>query len=117
MTDLVVRFAVFLKAALTVRGVANILIVVGVVWIASGLRLRGRLLAGWLAVPVLIAIASVLIAGQGLLSSTDLFEGPHLIRVGEGDAITFADLVGVALAGMACLLALALIWRRVGDQA
>lgn len=116
MTDIVVRLAGFLKDALTVRGVVSVLLVVGSVWLACGVRLRGRLLVGWLIVPLLVAVASVLIAGQGLLSASDAFEGPHLLRVGDGDAITFADLVGVAIAGCAGLLGLALIWRRVTDR-
>jgi hypothetical protein len=113
MTDVVVRLAVFLKETFSVRGVASILTVACAVWIASGLRLRGRLLAGWLLVPALIAVASVCIAGVKRLDPDESLEGPHLIRLGHDDAITLSDLVGVTFAGIACLLAIYLIWRRV----
>jgi len=71
------------------------------------------LVAGWLLVPLLVAIASFCVAGQDILFPDGSLEGPHLIRLGEGDAITMSDLMGVAIGGIACLLALALIWRRV----
>ncbi|HEX5166564.1 MAG TPA: hypothetical protein VFV93_14265 [Thermomicrobiales bacterium] len=117
MTEVVARLASFLKETLSVRGVASVLIVAGAIWVASGLRLRGRLLAAWLLVPVLIAVASVCIAGVKRLDPDESLEGPHLIRVAHNDAITLSDLVGVAFAGMACLLAMYLIWRRIQARA
>lgn len=113
MTGIAERIADFLKASLSVRGVMTVLIVCGVIWLASGWRLRGRLLAGWLLVPALVAIASFCIAGQEHLFPDRSFEGPHLIRLGEGDAITLTDLIGVALGSLALLLALTLIWQRI----
>jgi len=93
--------------------VTTVLIVCGVVWLASSWRLRGRLLAGWLLVPLLVAIASFSIAGQEHLFPNRSFEGPHLLRFGGGDALTLTDVIGVALGSVALLLALRLIWQRI----
>jgi hypothetical protein len=112
VTALPEGIASFLKSTLSAREVVMVLAAGGVVWIVSGLTLRGRMLAGWLLVPALVAIACFCIAGQEHLLPNYSFEGPHLIHVGHKDSITLTDLIGLALAAVACLLALLLIWRR-----
>jgi hypothetical protein len=113
MTDLLRQIVDLLKASLSVRGVVSVLILLGAVWIVAGLRLRGRMLKGWLLVPILVAIACFCVAGQEHLFPDQSFEGPHLIRLGSADAITLADLIGVAVGGIAVLLVVALILRRI----
>ncbi len=90
----------------------TVLVVCGVVWLASGWRLRGRLLAYWLLVPILVAVASFCVAGQEHLLPDRSFERPHLLRFGDGDALTLTDVIGVSLGGVAVLLALMLVWQR-----
>jgi len=107
------RVAALLKSTLSVREVVTVLAIVGVVWFVSGLRLRGRMLTGWMLVPGLVAVACFCVAGQEHLFPNQSFEGPRLIRVGYKDSIMLSDLIGVAFAAVACLLALALIWRHL----
>jgi hypothetical protein len=113
MTDVLRQIVDLLKSSLSVRDVVTVLAVVSVVWLVSGVRLRGRMLAGWLLVPALVAVACFCVAGQEHLFPDRSFEGPHLIRLGNDDAITLTDLIGVAVGGVALLLALELILRRI----
>lgn len=105
--------AAALKSTLSVREVVTVLGIAGVVWLMSGLTLRGRMLAGWLAVPILVAAACFFVAGQEHLFPNLSFEGPRLIRVGYHDSIVMSDLIGLTFAAAACLLALTLLWRRL----
>ncbi len=117
MTDLLRQIVDLLKASLSVRGVVSVLVVLSIVWFLAGMRLRGWTLMGWLLVPALVAIACFCVAGQEHLFPDRSFEGPHLIRLGNADAITLTDLIGVALAGIALLLALSLVFRRIHTAA
>ena len=112
MTDLLRQIVDLLKASLSVRGVVSVLVVLSIVWLLAGMRLRGWMLVGWLLVPALVAIACFCVAGQEHLFPDRSFEGPHLIRLGNADAITLTDLIGVAAGGFAVLLALALFLGR-----
>jgi len=113
VTEITRQIADFLKATLSVREVVAVLSVASVVWLAAGVTLRGRMLVAWLLVPVLVALACFCIAGQEHLFPNRSFEGPHLIRIRDGDAITLSDLIGVALGAIAFLLALILTWQRI----
>lgn len=113
VTDVTRQIVDVLKSSLSVRGVITVLAAFSIIWLLAGVRLRGRLLAGWLVVPVLIGVACFCVAGQEHLFPDRSFEGPHLIRLGNADAITLTDLIGVTVAGIALVLALALVLRRM----
>jgi hypothetical protein len=100
-----------LKGRLTVPGVAAMLTLGSVVWIVAGLGLRGRALALWLLVPLLVLVAGVCVGGPGHVISKR-WEGRSLFELAPGDAVTMLDVTGLAIAGLAALLALGLLaWR------
>ena len=90
-----------------------VLCVATVIWVLAGWHIEGVLaLAGWVSVPVLAFVAAACIAGPGHWFPKEPYEGPSVIPLGNADAITVLDLVGLVLATDAVLLAVRLVLHR-----
>ncbi len=101
-----------LKGRLSVPVVAALIAIVMLAWAIAGLRLRGGALLLWMLVPVLAFASAVCVAGPGRLFNKEEYEGRVVIEIARKDAVTMLDVVGLGLATMGVLLALALInWR------
>ncbi|HEX5163863.1 MAG TPA: hypothetical protein VFV93_00600, partial [Thermomicrobiales bacterium] len=78
----------------------------------TGIRLRGAMLLLWLLVPLFALAACICVAGPGRLFNKRTHEGRTVVLLTPNDAITTLDLIGLGLAALGILLALALIgWR------
>ncbi len=84
-----------------------------VIWLVAAYGLRGRRLARWLAVPALLAVALVCLAGPGHLFPKNPFEGPQLLRVSATHALTALDLPGLAAGGGGIALGVRAVWERL----
>ncbi len=73
-------------------------------WLLAGWGLRGRRLALWCAVPVLVDVELVCLRGPGHLFPKEPFEGPILVTVSRRHALTALDLLGLTCAGAAGLI-------------
>lgn len=101
-----------LKAWFSVPGVLIVLGVLGITWLVAARGVPGRLLPLWLLAPALWVVACLCIAGPGRLIPKEPFEGPVILRLARKDAVTALDLVGLACAALATLLAGGLlVWR------
>lgn len=104
-----------LRSRLSIPGVMLVLATGSAGWIASGWRLNGTVRLGWMLVPALLSLAAICVAGPGTLFPKESFEGRSVIVLNGSDAITALDLVGLAIACVAALLAtwlLTLRWQQ-----
>lgn len=106
------RLTVFLRRWLSIPGVMAVLVVASLFWVLAGLRLRGWLFMWWLLVPPLAFVAAVCVAGPGRWFPKEPWEGPSVISLGTGDAITVLDLVGLAIGAVTVALAIRLATLR-----
>ena len=101
-----------LKGRLSVSTVAVVIGAALLVWVVSGIRLRGAALLLWLLVPILALAACVCVAGPGRLFNKHAHEGRVIVLLTPHDAVTTLDLLGLGLAAAGILLAMALVgWR------
>lgn len=98
-----------LKAFVSVRGVLLVLAAGIACWAVAGRRLRGLPLVVWQLAPVLACAGVLCIVAPGHLIAKQPVEGPSVIELDANDAITVLDLTGIALCGLAALLAAALL--------
>jgi hypothetical protein len=108
------RLTVFLRSWLSIPGVMTILVVASLLWLFAGWRLGGWRYVQWLLVPLLAFAAAACVAGPGHWFAKEPWEGPSVISLGTGDAITVLDLVGLTLGALAVVLAIRLAtlrWR------
>ncbi len=85
-------------------------------WLVAAHGLHGRRLARWLAVPALLAVALVCLAGPGHLFPKYPFEGPQLLRVSTTHALTALDLPGLAAGGAGGALGVWAVWERLTER-
>lgn len=108
------RLTLFLRSWLSIPGVMTILVIASLLWLFAGWSLGGWLYVQWLLVPLLAFAAAACVAGPGHWFAKEPWEGPSLISLGTGDAITALDLVGLTLGVLAIALAIRLAtlrWR------
>ena len=107
------RLTSALRSRLTIPDAMIVLCIATVIWVLAGWNIEGVLvLAGWVSVPVLAFVAAACVAGPGHWFPKEPYEGPSVIPLGNADAITALDLVGLSLATGAVLLAVRLVLHR-----
>ncbi|HEU5424331.1 MAG TPA: hypothetical protein VFU72_12370 [Nitrolancea sp.] len=99
-----------LKAILGVHAAIVIFALASLAWLYLGRRVRGADGALWLAVPLLLDVAVICIAGPGHLYSKR-YEGSILVELARHSGITIFDVTGLALATLAAALGGFLLWR------
>ena len=85
-------------------------------WLVAARGLRGRQLARWLAMPVLLFGAAICLLGPGHLFPKEPFEGPTLLRVSQSHAIVALDLIGLIAGGLGILLGAWAVWERLSRR-
>ena len=110
------RLTLFLRRWLSIPGVMTILVVASLLWLFAGSSLGGWLYVQWLLVPLLAFAAAACVAGPGHWFAKEPWEGPSVISLGTGDAITVLDLVGLTLGALAIALAIRLATLRLRDR-
>ncbi len=93
-------------------GALAVLVIAGLGWALAGRGMRGRRLALWLAVPVLVFVAALCIVGPGPLFPKGPHQGPTLVPLGTHHAVTGLDLVGLACLATAIALGTWLVRAR-----
>jgi hypothetical protein len=106
------RMTLVLRRWLSIPGVMVALTLVSIGWLWAGWKLAGSVSLRWLLVPILLLAAATCIAGPGHWFAKEPFEGPSVISLGSGDAVTILDLVGLTLAILAIALATWLTFNR-----
>jgi hypothetical protein len=102
------RLTLVLRRWLSIPGVMVALTLASLGWLWAGWKLAGAVSLRWLLVPILLLVAATCVAGPGHWFAKEPFEGPSIISLGTGDAITALDLVGLSLAMFAIALAIRL---------
>ena len=99
------KLTVFLRRWLSIPGVMMMLTVASLLWLTTWRQLARSRTVEWLLVPLLAFSAAACVAGPGHWFPKEPWEGPSVISLGAGDAVTVLDLIGFALAAASVTLA------------
>lgn len=91
------RLTLLLRSQLSIPGVMAVLVVASLFWLRAGWRLSGSLRVRWFLMPLLAFVAAACVAGPGHWFPKEPYEGPSVIPLGTGDAVTVLDLVGLEI--------------------